>query len=69
MIKVIKSGKKTFATTCGVCGCIFNYESEDIQHTLDGSTMVCCPCCNSYCPHKLDENGYGFYVTVDNKGV
>ncbi len=64
MIKVIKNGKRTFATTCGVCGCIFNYEAEDVQ-----DAAVYCPCCKSRCPHKLDESGYGFYITVDNKGV
>ena len=34
MIKIVKKGQRTFAATCGVCGCIFTYESEDVQDAL-----------------------------------
>lgn len=68
MIKIIKNGQRTFTTTCGVCGCIFNYEAEDVQDTLNGSAVYC-PYCKSRCPHNRDDNGCGFYVTVNNNGV
>lgn len=68
MIKIIKNGKRTFATTCGVCGCIFNYEPSDVQDTLNCSAVYC-PCCKSRCPHKSPTDNDGFYVTVNNNGV
>ena len=40
-MKIISSGKKTFNGNCTRCGCIFEYEVQDI----DGSDMVECPDC------------------------
>ncbi len=68
MNKIVKNGQRTFAATCGVCGCIFTYESEDVQDALNGPATYC-PCCKSRCPHKLGVDNDGFYVTVENRGV
>lgn len=47
MIKIIKSGKKEFHTTCPCCGCEFTYEIEDLHET----DYVNCPECNADIPH------------------
>ncbi len=47
MIKIIKSGKKEFHTTCPCCGCEFTYEIEDLHET----DYVNCPECNADVPH------------------
>ena len=47
MIKIIKSGKKEFHTTCPCCGCEFTYEVED----LNGTDYVNCPECNACISH------------------
>lgn len=53
MIKIIKSGKKTYTIKCK-CGCIFSFEEEDIKdiHMNDylngdfiNETVVYCPEC------------------------
>lgn len=47
-IKVIKHGEKTFQTTCPLCGCIFEYETEDIvkdEDSLGKHYYVKCPDC------------------------
>lgn len=51
MIKIIKSGKKEFHTTCPCCGCEFTYEIED----LNGTDYVNCPECNALVSHLMRE--------------
>ena len=40
MIKIIKPGKLDFRITCDKCGCIFEYNMEDIY-----DSFVKCPTC------------------------
>ena len=41
MIKIIKPGKTDFRMTCNKCGCIFEYNVEDIQ-----DSYIKCPTCH-----------------------
>ena len=47
-MKIIKMGKINTQVTCEKCGCIYEYEDEDIRHDYSltiGSSFVYCPCC------------------------
>lgn len=55
MIKILKEGKKPkptkviYKTTCSNCGCVFEFEVEDIKYQekhLNGKMTVECPCCH-----------------------
>lgn len=54
MKKIIKQGKKPkvyktiYRTTCPNCGCVFEFENEDItgEKRINGSKSVTCPFCN-----------------------
>ena len=45
-IKVITHGEKKFQVACPVCGCVFEYELEDLTLYQDGRKGVRCPDCN-----------------------
>lgn len=47
MIKIIEQGKKTFARTCGRCGCKFQYDLSD----LGGLDYISCPYCHTTITH------------------
>ena len=49
MIKVIKEGKQNFRATCSKCGCVFEYELED----LFPLEYVLCPCCKDHVYHSM----------------
>ncbi len=55
MIKIIKSGKKEFHTTCPNCGCEFTYEMEDLSGKnydyIGVSNYVKCPECGTPISH------------------
>ena len=64
-IKVITHGEKKFQATCPVCGCVFEYELEDIKRDEDSlgkHYYVKCPDCEEmivklkYC-HGPYSNG------------
>lgn len=56
MIKIIKSGKKEFHTTCSCCGCEFTYEIEDLNGTdYDGQGYVKCPECGAIISHLMRD--------------
>ena len=47
-MKIIKMGNLNTQVTCEKCGCIYEYEDEDIRHDYNltaGSGFVYCPCC------------------------
>ena len=50
-MKIISPGKKTFNGNCTRCGCIFEYEVQDI----DGSDMVECPDCGHKNLHIVNQ--------------
>ncbi len=62
MIKIIKSGKKEFHTTCSNCGCEFTYDLEDLSKTdyLGAIDYVKCPECGITILHL------GFDTAIDN---
>ncbi len=54
MIKIIKDGslskstKIIYTTTCDICGCIFEFENEDIksqERKPNGNIFIDCPTC------------------------
>ena len=53
MIKIIKSGKKEFHTTCPCCGCEFTYEKEDLsgKDYIGALDYVKCPECGTPITH------------------
>lgn len=56
MIKIIKSGKKEFHTTCSCCECEFTYEIEDLNGTdYDGQGYVKCPECGAIISHLMRD--------------
>ena len=50
MIKIIKDGQKDFIANCGICGCEFSYQTEDIR-----GSSVACPCCGFYVSHSSNN--------------
>lgn len=50
MKKILEPGRKTFVTTCKMCGCKFSYEMEDVY----GLGSVNCPNCANRCIHVTD---------------
>lgn len=51
MVKVIEHGYNNYTTKCYQCGCLFEYELEDIEN---GS--VKCPDCTQLCNHNYTLN-------------
>jgi DNA-directed RNA polymerase subunit RPC12/RpoP len=51
MIKVIEHGYSKYKDKCHQCGCLFEYELEDIK---EGS--VKCPDCEFLCNHNYTLN-------------
>lgn len=47
MKKIIKQGNLKFYKTCSICGCEFEYETEDIANNV-----VECPCCKTQLVHQ-----------------
>jgi len=51
MIKILNSGTKTktiYTTTCNLCGCVFEFEDEDIKahgRRPEGIIFIDCPTC------------------------
>lgn len=68
-IKIIKEGTKNprvYRVECGVCGCVFEYESGDIfyenPYGYSMATELCyfyvqCPQCHNECEHT-EQNEY-----------
>ena len=76
-IKIIKQGKKkkeVFKKTCEKCGCIFEFEEEDLitDYSLCLTTCssqyhryIICPCCGSRIYHDtVFEGGMNDYPKV-----
>ena len=66
MIKVIEPGykkfKRIFKTSCTNCGCLFEFEPEDLQHTkVLKVPFVPCPCCKESI--KFDEDSLYYNST------
>ena len=59
MIKIIKHGKLR-PLTCGICGCVFTYEKEDVRVEQLGYNeerlSLNCPDCGSEL--KIDDTVY-----------
>ena len=51
MINIIKHGDKKFRVTCPICGCVFEYEYEDIVNTIFHPTVEC-PDCHTIIDHR-----------------
>lgn len=65
MIKIIKPGfikSNTYETTCTKCGCIFEYQKEDVERgpQQDYYEDVKCP----YCKEDVDVRGNKRYATL-----
>lgn len=62
MIKIIKPGKTDFRMTCNKCGCIFEYNVEDIQ-----DSYIKCPTCHKeyygFEPEYLEKPLFGDDLT------
>lgn len=60
-MKVIKHGDTkstspeivTKRTTCPICGCEFEYDSDDVQRDIHNNAYVICPECNALCAEKF----------------
>ena len=75
-MKVIKHGDTkstareivTKRATCPICGCEFEYDSDDVQCDIHNNTYVICPECNGFCaetfslsnPPHFPEDFYDF---------
>lgn len=75
-MKVIKHGDTkstareivTKRTTCPICGCEFEYNSDDVQRDIHNNAHVNCPECNGFCaetfslnnPPRFPEDFYDF---------
>ena len=59
MIKIIKDGQRDFIANCGICGCEFSYQIEDIK-----ASSVACPCCGFYVSHR--ENNFKRQSSVED---
>lgn len=57
MKTIIKHGRshKTFVHEC-LCGCIFTYETIDIDHDKFMGETVKCPSCGDLCNHEEEED-------------
>lgn len=87
MSKIIKHGNTkstaheivTKCATCPVCGCEFEYDSDDVQRDIHNNAYVICPECNGFCAEKFSlnnlphfpENFYDFNggVLQSDKGI
>ena len=75
-MKVIKHGDTkstapeivTKRTTCPICGCEFEYDSDDVQRDIHNNAHVNCPECGCFCvetfslnnPSRFPEDFYDF---------
>ena len=75
-MKVIKHGDTkstapeivTKRTTCPICGCEFEYDSDDVQRDIHNNAYVNCPECECFCaetfshsnPPHFPEDFYNF---------
>jgi len=75
-MKVIKHGDTkstareivTKRVTCPICGCEFEYDSDDVQRDIHNNAYVICPECNGFCaetfslnnPPRFPEDFYDF---------
>lgn len=75
-MKVIKHGDTkstapeivTKRTTCPICGCEFEYDSDDVQRDIHNNAHVNCPECGCFCvetfslnnPPRFPEDFYDF---------
>ena len=76
MIKIIKNGKKPiktkviYTTTCGNCGCKFEFEDEDLisEKRINGKKVITCPYCNKQITlFNGDFGNEGNYTTREEK--
>ncbi len=51
MIKILKHGKKIYTIECKNCGCLFQFNDEDIKHEHSGYNgsyvSIKCPDCGN----------------------
>lgn len=60
-MKVIKHGDTkstareivTKCATCPICGCEFEYDSDDVQRDIHNNAYVICPECNGFCTKEF----------------
>lgn len=55
MINIIKPGEIIFIQECKTCGCIFSYNTGDLDDTLfrtQQSHAIRCPHCSKLCLHE-----------------
>ena len=60
-MKVIKHGNTkstareivTKCVTCPICGCEFEYDSDDVQSDIHNNAYVICPECNALCERTM----------------
>lgn len=64
MIKILKLGikpkntKTIYKTICGYCGCMFEFEAEDLkaqERHIDGSIFIDCPNCRKELQRTYNE--------------
>ena len=63
-MKVIKHGDTkstapeivTERTTCPICGCEFEYDSNDVQRDIHNNAHVNCPECGCFCVGKFSRS-------------
>lgn len=63
-MKVIKHGDTkstapeivTKRTTCPICGCEFEYDSDDVQRDIHNNAQVNCPECGCFCVEKFSQS-------------
>ena len=69
MIKILKLGIKPknmrtiYTTICGHCGCMFEFETEDIkaqERSFDGSIFIDCPNCHKELTRTYTELDHKF---------
>lgn len=67
MVKIIKKGKLKHQRTCSICGCVFEFEAEDVtkvtkwddhggHYPVTDFYKIECP----FCKHDVDLNSAEF---------
>ena len=68
-IKVITPGLKKFQATCPICGCVFEYELEDLQEgegIYSGEFYIKCPDCGKAINHEEHIKPISYNPSLDN---
>lgn len=71
MIKIIEEGKIKYRGKCYRCGCVFDYNAEDVTRYVESNGFACCTIICPYCDQQIflhganiKENEFGLMKTI-----